>query len=582
MLLKKFYLLWEKLNNNSKRKVILIFSFSFLGAILEAASIGLILPIFNILNSGKYPSILINMYEYINLSGFLTINAFLILLTIFLFLVKNFVLCLLCYFSNKFSSNIRQYFSNKMFNNYITSKYENFLQNNSSLFSKNLTLLISQFNSVVLVPGVVMITEIFVLILITSVSLYVDPISSLILFFLIFVPSIFYFQFTKNKNRHYGQLIQKSDEKRIKVVNEMIGGIRDIRILKNSLFFKKNYYQYEKITAESIFKNVFFLHSTKYYLEFILILSISILLIYNFVIGNSFVQTLTTLTFYGVVSFRLIPSFSRLITALQSLKFGEEIVDIINNEINAKDNIANSTLQFKPMVYEFKNSISIENLSFGYHHSNENLILENVNLKIKKGESIAVLGRTGSGKTTFVNLILGLVQPLSGNLKIDNHKLSSKFLSNKIIFGYVPQDIYLLDDSIKKNIAFALPDKNIDKNKLKFALDNAMLKDFVNTLDHGVNTFVGDRGVKLSGGQRQRIGIARALYSGAGVLIFDEATSALDNETEKEIMKNIYSLKGKFTLIIIAHRISTLSGCDKCYELKENNLKLVKLKNEKK
>ena len=219
----------------------------------------------------------------------------------------------------------------------------------------------------------------------------------------------------------------------------------------------------------------------------------------------------------------------------------------------------------------FNKAITFENINFSYH-DNEDMILRNVNLELKKNDIIGVFGKSGSGKSTFVDLLSGLIRPTNGKILVDGKKIQDVKSNWQKIIGCVPQEVFILDDSLKRNIAFGLPNELIDVEKVNKAIELAKLTEFKNTLNPGLETLLGESGSRLSGGQRQRIGIARALYHNPNILIFDEATSALDNETEQEVMKAIEELGKEKTMLIIAHRLTTLKGCDKIISLEKNNI----------
>ena len=271
----------------------------------------------------------------------------------------------------------------------------------------------------------------------------------------------------------------------------------------------------------------------------------------------------TILGVFVAATFRMIPSFNRIISASQTMKFYNSSLDIVFNEIklisklpnfkisNEKSNFTN-TIEFKDVNFKFKKGLDI---------------LRGINLKIEKGETIGIIGESGSGKSTLVDLLIGLHSPISGDIFIDGVSGCQNEQSWRNIIGYVSQTIYLTDDTIKNNIAFGLSENQINEERIKEILKIVNLEYFVNNLELGLDTKVGERGVQLSGGQRQRIGIARALYHNPQILVLDEATASLDVDTESKIMKSIYKLKGQKTIIIIAHRLSTLENCDSVYEI---------------
>ena len=271
-------------------------------------------------------------------------------------------------------------------------------------------------------------------------------------------------------------------------------------------------------------------------------------------------------------AFRMIPSVNRILSSLQQMKYYSSTVNKIHNELTKNKEFRKNNSNLEPCLIS---QIDIENLSFRYDPE-KNFVLDDINLKIKKGETIGIVGESGSGKSSLVDLVNGLLKPSNGVIKIDGQDIQNNLPQWQKNIGYVGQEIFLLDTTIKKNVAFEFDENKIDEPKVRGVIKVAQLESFVNELPLGINTKVGERGIQLSGGQKQRIGIARALYNDPDFLIFDEATASLDDKTEKEVMKSIYTLKGEKTLIIVAHRTSTLSNCDKVYEINNGKIQLKK------
>ena len=277
--------------------------------------------------------------------------------------------------------------------------------------------------------------------------------------------------------------------------------------------------------------------------------------------GKELSSVVPALGLFGAVAFRLLPSSNRILSSLQAMSFGVPVIEVLSNELKleSEKGISNDGYPVR-----FKDEIKVSDVSFSYETGGRAALSE-VNLNIGFGQSVGLIGPSGSGKSTMVDVILGLFAPQEGNVFIDGTKISSNLRSWQNLIGYVPQSIFLIDKSIRRNIALGVPPDEIDEGALAQAIKSAQLVNFVQELPDGLDTLVGERGVRLSGGQRQRIGIARALYHNPSVLVLDEATSALDTETESDIMHDVNELKGEKTIIIVAHRLSTLVGCDKLY-----------------
>lgn len=283
---------------------------------------------------------------------------------------------------------------------------------------------------------------------------------------------------------------------------------------------------------------------------------------------SDIVSFVTTLSVFAVAAFRMLPSFNKITGYISGMMFNKPAIDSVYRDLKEIERLmGQKTIEQKDTVnITLNKSIQFNDVSFHYSGSDK-WILKDANLEIQKNTSVALIGASGAGKTTAADLILGILEPQEGTVTIDGVDIKKCMKSWHEEIGYIPQVIYLMDDTIRANVAFGIPESEIDDTRIEKALWEAQLDQFVQALPDGLDTMIGDRGVKLSGGQRQRIGIARALYRNPNVLVLDEATSALDSDTEKEVMEAIDGLHGTRTLIVIAHRLSTIRKCDKIYEV---------------
>lgn len=307
----------------------------------------------------------------------------------------------------------------------------------------------------------------------------------------------------------------------------------------------------------------------KYIVETVCMVGMLIAIIIKMYFGrNDFQAFVVQLSAFAVAAFRLLPSVGKLNAYINSVMYSKSSLDLIYRDLKEIENCKMIDFKERKEVEEWnlENKIELKNIAYHYPDSNK-LVLSDVSFSIKKGETIALIGSSGAGKTTLADILLGLLQPVKGTILVDGKNIYDNMDAWHRMLGYIPQTIYLSDDTIRNNIAFGIREEDIDDDAINDALKKAQLYDFVQTLDKGLDTFVGDRGVRLSGGQRQRIGIARALYYNPEILILDEATSALDNETESAVMEAIESLKGMKTMVIIAHRLTTLKNADVIYEV---------------
>jgi len=386
----------------------------------------------------------------------------------------------------------------------------------------------------------------------------------------LFIYNIFFRKILKEK----GVSRFKNLETLFKIVTESLASLKEIKVLGiKNYFIKKFNLANFKYTKDVIFSE-FFLNIPKALVELIGVSVIVAFIFINIDSRYSAAELITNLGVYGLASFRILPCLNRILLGYNHLKFTTETVNALVSsvkEINIEENIVEDYFQSKDKILSV-DSISIINLSFSFGNKNKTLI-DNMNFEIKKNSFIGLVGKSGVGKSTLLNIIVGLLKPNKGvvyyNKNLDIYS-NLKYFSRKI--AYVSQDINIIDDTIKNNIAFGV--EEVDINKLLSAIEHARLSSFVNELNMGLETILGDRGARISGGQKQRIGIARALYFNPDLIIFDEATNALDYLTEKEIIDSIFQLKGKKTIIFATHNTSLLKNCDSIIEIFDNELKI--------
>ena len=484
--------------------------------------------------------------------------------------IKTLYQVLLTYKQNVFLNNVIANISNNLYTSYLTRPYKFHLNSNTSELTKNLQVEVNYFFSF-LSSLISLFLELGFLFAIILTLIFIEPIGAISIGIFYGFLSVIFFQFTKSKLSKWSELRENFDSQISKNIFEGLGGIKDLLILGKTHIYIEQFSRNNNLRQRLNARMGTLSQIPRFYLELVSILGlvsfISILL-YQ---GKEAESLITVLGVFVAAIFKMIPSVNKIITVSQLLKFYYPSVNIIYNEL--KDFKDNKDSTISPRNFKFQNSIQFSNVHFGYNQKNK--VLKGLNLNIKSGQTIGIIGESGSGKSTFVDLLVGLHKPVSGNIFIDgiDGLQMTQTWRNKI--GYVSQTIYLTDDSILNNIALGVPHDLIDLSLINKILAQVQLEKFVNSLEKGINTRVGERGVQLSGGQKQRIGLARALYNKPEVLILDEATSALDNLTEKGVMDSVKNLRGDITKIIIAHRLSTLNECDVIYELLDKQLKKI-------
>ena len=490
-------------------------------------------------------------------------NIFILsLLIISIYLLKNIFLLVIIYFETKITKKIKLFFSNSIFRIYLKKPYNFFLKKNSAELTRNIVNE-SQTATAVLSNVLVFSRELSILIIVSLLLTFYAPLIT-ITSLMIMVSFGYLFYLTINKiSAKIGRERLFFLKKIYNEINIVFGAIKDIKIYNKQKFFYNNFITNTDSYESKIFKQTFIRKTPKLIFEFlaILIIFFSVFIFLKF--DSNLSNFLPILTLMGVSFVRLMPAFSTMSSCISDIRYCKDSFDIVTNEIlNSKDQTSNFDEKDTHRNFSDLNNkmLEIEKLHFEYESGENSTSLKNINFQIKTGEMVGIIGRSGSGKSTIINLVTGLLSPSLGSIKYNSNKKSKKNL-----IGYVPQDIFLLDDTIRRNIAFGESDHEINDEKIYKAIKSAELEELINNKSEGLDLLVGEKGIRLSGGERQRIAIARALYREPEILIFDEATRSLDKFTEKQIIKSINKLKSKLTIIMVAHRLTTVENCDRIY-----------------
>lgn len=558
------------LDSKSQKLVIIIFTGLILSGILEMIGIG-ILPslVLAIDNTESF----LSRITYLPLNDYLsslTKEKLLIIIcsTVFvIFLIKNILLFILIIFENYIMRNLRVNLSKKLMNKYLSNPYSFFIERNTSTFLRNLQNEIGNSTNYIS-AFLILAREILVVSFLLSLLLYKSTKITLIVFSLFGLITLILYLIFKNKTSKVSQKSLFLREKIFKIINEFLTSIKDVKIFGAENYVLQKYTKDQKELSNTDFYIKNLNSFPRLLLEIVSIGTILLFCIF-FIASASFDELLPNLTLLIILLVRFLPAFSLINQSLYRLRVLRVSLDLISNELKDDGNMTDKNFNSKKeKITHFKEEIKLDNVSFQYQETKKK-ILDNISLKIKKGEFIGIVGESGSGKTTLINLICGLINPDSGSIYFDKKNISEYSLNNLI--GYVPQDIYLLQESIKQNIAFGKIDEEISNDKINNAIKISNLKNFINEKSFKLESNVGSLGIKLSGGQKQRIGIARAIYKNSPILILDESTSSLDTETESRLIEEIKNLKDNLTIIFVSHRMSALKNCDKIYKL-ENGL----------
>jgi len=543
---------------------------SLIGTLIEALGVGLMVPAVTLIADQKtiekYPF----LQPLIGVMGAQSQSRLIIYGVLILLLVYTLKAVYLGYLSlnqAKYIYNLKAHVSLELYKNHLNSPYEFFLRNNSASLIRNLTTEMQLFVNGVLIPMVLITSEISVSVALAILLFYHEPIGAGAVV-IITGTAVYLFQhLTGQKLLAWGGDRQKYEALKMQKIQEGVGGVKEIKLLGKERQFIKEYSDYNLSIATIESKQNALERMPRLWLETIGVMSLVILVIVSLWINKSPSEVLPTIILFAVVAFRILPSANRVLNSIQILRYSEAVIDLVANEL--KKNGKNTEINSREItLYE---KIELKNLTYTYPGA-QNSTLDSINMVIEKGESVGIIGGSGAGKSTLIDLILGLLVPTEGAVFVDKVNIHEGIRSWRSNIGYVPQNIFLTDDSLKKNIAFGLIEEDINSEYLESAINAASLENFVASLPAGLDTFVGERGIRLSGGQKQRIGIARALYNNPRVLIFDEATSSLDDETEAAVIEAVNKLKKSRTLIIIAHRLSTIENCDRLYRVENGTV----------
>ena len=560
------------LSRKEKLKLIFILLMLIIGSFFELLGVGVFVPFIELVMNPEAiqeNEILLWIYNFLQkptLEMFLTYIALGICV---IYIVKNIYLGIMQNCILKFSYNIRMNIAVKLLTTYMKETYTFHLSKNIAELQRCLTTDASQF-MLFINATLQLLAEAAVCI---AIGLYLfdtsHSITVVVAGLLVVCVGIFSLV-SKKVSTKLGLQNQMYNAKLFQWINQSLGGIKEIKVLHREKYFIGVYQKNYKKLIKSAKNNELLAAIPKYIVEAVSISGLLLAVVVKIFFGRREIATfIPQLSAFAVAAFRLLPSVGKINAYVNSIMYSVPSVDLIYRDLkeveNCKYNIFEN--QDSKESLDFKDKIEIKNLTY-YYPNTESPVLQNVNLGIKKGETIALIGASGAGKTTLADIMLGVLEPQTGDVAVDGVSIYNNMDMWHLQLGYIPQTIYLSDDTVKNNVAFGIAEEKIDENAVREALKKAQLLEFVESLDEGMDTFVGDRGVRLSGGQRQRIGIARALYHNPEILVLDEATSALDQETETAVMESIENLKGTKTIIIIAHRLTTIRNADRVYEVK--------------
>ncbi len=549
-----------------------------IGSVLELLAVAVFNPFIEVLmqtSSIEDDSFLKLFFTHIHLNGIEQYLVVLSALIAVIYLVKNIYLSFLQNVILSFSYMTRMNLATRLLTTYMNEPYTFHLSKNIAEMQRCLQSDTSQFMS--LINSCLQLTVEMVTCLALAAYLFHTSHSITVVIGVLLLLCIgLFFMISKKVSSRLGRQNENYNAKLFQWINQSLGGIKELKILQREEYFIDSYKTNYKKLIWGARVNELISALPKYIVETVAMVGLVFAIIIKLLFGHGALETfIPQIAVFAVAAFRLLPSVGRVNAYINSIMYNKASLDMIYDDLKEIDSepVQKAEWQGEKENWIFTKGVIVEHVTYHYPDSDVE-VLHDISLEIPKGKTVALIGPSGAGKTTLADIILGLLPPVSGVVRMDQHNVYENLRSWREKLGYIPQSIYLSDDTIRNNVAFGIYEAQIDDNAIWKALEKAQLKEFVQGLENGLDTYVGDRGVRLSGGQRQRIGIARALYHDPEILVLDEATSALDSSTEQAVMESIESLQGLKTMIIIAHRLTTIKNADLVYEVSGGNVTL--------
>lgn len=560
-------------NRKQKTELVVNVVLALLAGLFELLGVSALLPLVSvimddsIIESNKYYSLFADVFNAHSLTKFIVMFS---IFLIILYVIKNFYLIYRYKIQLDFIYNNRKKLSYSLMTCYLNQDYLFHVNNNPVDLQRNVHNDVGNFMSVISAV-ISIIVEIFTCICMMGFLLVNDVVTTILIGLLFGLSFVIILKLNKKKQIEAGKRERLSYAEMNRWILQSFGGIKELKILGMEKFFLDNYSRSYDENAEANKNYKMYVFRPKYITEMLAMTGLLITISIRMLMGVNVQTFATTLTAFALAAIKMLPSFNRITEYTGNVLYGKSSVDAIYEDLRKMEELGGSSIIDRSGTarLELNNAIEVKNVSFKYPEGVKS-VFEGANLTIAKNKSVAFIGKSGAGKTTLADIMLGLLRPYEGSVTVDGHDIFENEDAWHKAVGYIPQSIYLIDDTIRANISFEQGKDHDDR--IWEALKEAKLDEYVRSLPEGLDTIVGDRGVKLSGGQRQRVGIARALYTKPSVLFLDEATSALDTETENAVMESINYLQGKTTLIIIAHRLSTIRNCDYIYEVGEGRI----------
>lgn len=563
--------IYSLLSPAERKSALVLLFLMIVGMALETIGVGLVIPLIMLItkpdNFPGYPAMQGFLKTFGNPTQVQLVTGGMLAL-VGIYFVKTTFLAFLSWRQMRFAFGVQVEVSQKLFATYLGQPYTFHLQRNSAHLIRNVIGEVNEFTFSLMIPGMLLITETLVIFGLSCMMIAVEPVGALFVMSVLGGAAWVFQRGARARVAHWGEMRQIHEGLRIQHLQQGLGGAKDVILLGRVDDFLEQY-RLNNTKSAKVGRNIATLQQLpRLWLEFLTVSGIALLVIVMVFQGREMAAIMPTLGLFAVAAFRLMPSVNRVLGSVQAMRYGLPVINTLYMELGLG---VPSSKNREGGRSAFQNEICLTNITYTYPGSSTASV-EGLSLTIRKGESVGFVGPSGSGKSTLVDVVLGLLTPGSGHVAVDGHNIQENLRHWQNQIGYVAQSIYLTDDTLRRNVAFGLPDGQIDDLAVARAIKDAQLEEFVESLPGKLETIVGERGVRLSGGQRQRIGIARALYHDPSVLVLDEATSALDTDTEEGVMQAVAALRGNKTLLIVAHRLTTLKGCDLIFSMEKGKL----------
>jgi ABC-type multidrug transport system fused ATPase/permease subunit len=557
--------MWRLLTPAQRRGAVAMLALMLVGMALETLGVGLVIPAIALLTRGNLATTYPTLQPVLDRLGnpsqeTLVVGGMMALFIVYL--LKTLFLAFLAWRQARFAYGVQTLMSQRLFGVYLRQPYTFHLQRNSAQLIRNVTTEVGIFAGV-LTSAMSVVAESLVLFGVSALLLTVEPVGAVTVMAVLALAAWASHRLTRVRLTRWGLIRQRHEGLRIQHLQQGLGGAKEVKLLGREAEFLDQYREHSDQSARVAQMQTTLQQLPRLWLELLAVGGLAIVVVTLVAQGRPLEVILPTLALFAAAAFRMMPSANRLLNAVQALRYSLPVIHTLSEEMSLPAMDASSD---RGVATPFLDSLALRGVTYIYPGA-AGPAIKSVSLNVRRGESVGFIGASGAGKSTLVDVLLGLLTPTAGDVTVDGQSIHGDLRTWQNKIGYVPQSIFLTDDTLRRNVAFGLANEKIDEEAVRRAIRAAQLEEFVASLPDGLETMVGERGVRLSGGQRQRIGIARALYHDPDVLVLDEATSSLDTTTEKGVLEAVSALHGIKTTIVVAHRMSTIEHCDRLYRL---------------